>query len=540
MATLEERKLTKARKTGYGIGLLKGMAVTIKHLFKHNTVIQYPDEKQDLPARTRGVIALKEENCTVCMLCARECPDWCIYIDSHKEQLPPKREGGRPRKRNVLDRFAIDYALCMYCGICVEVCPYDALFWSREFEYSEYDIRELTHEKEKLSDWMATVLPPPELEVGAEIPGQSPAKADGNGAGAPATAAGAAGPGSAQRPAPPAAATAAAESPEQAQRQPAAAATAAPPESKASTSQAEAGETKADQPEGRAQATEEKAPAGEGNPEAATVTDSAPQPEGVKSSTEAASPEQFDRPAEDKAETTEPQRQPGTEAAATDASGAPHTTKTTEEQPSGQTDEQKGESAPGPALSDEDKAKYQESPGPNVEVPHEAPKPIALERTEDPDAVYQQVLQEQMDKGSSPQVAEARAKVARVKAERGIKRGPTPIETDKMVPSAPTKGQPTPQEPSGAPEAQEPKPAQGPVSPTQDESTADGATSGGSEAGATSGAGGDGDGAGSDDPEAVYERVLADEKAKGSSDAVAQGRAKAARVKAERAKKAGG
>ena len=60
----------------------------------------------------------------------------------------------------------------MYCGICVEVCPYDALFWSREFEYAEYDIRELTHEKEKLSDWMATVLPPPELEAGAELPGR--------------------------------------------------------------------------------------------------------------------------------------------------------------------------------------------------------------------------------------------------------------------------------------------------------------------------------------------------------------------------------
>ncbi|MDQ3784983.1 MAG: NADH-quinone oxidoreductase subunit I, partial [Actinomycetota bacterium] len=152
------------------------MAVTLKHLFRHNTVIQYPDEKQDLSPRTRGVIALKEENCTVCMLCARECPDWCIYIDSHKEQLAPKRQGGRPRKRNVLDRFAIDYALCMYCGICVEVCPYDALFWSREFEYAEYDIRELTHEKERLSDWMETVLPPPPLEIGAEYPG-SPTRA---------------------------------------------------------------------------------------------------------------------------------------------------------------------------------------------------------------------------------------------------------------------------------------------------------------------------------------------------------------------------
>ena len=71
------------------------------------------------------------------MLCARQCPDWCIYIEGHKEKRPPRREGGRDRTVSVLDRFDIDYALCMYCGICVEVCPFDALFWSPEYEYSE-------------------------------------------------------------------------------------------------------------------------------------------------------------------------------------------------------------------------------------------------------------------------------------------------------------------------------------------------------------------------------------------------------------------
>ena len=33
---------------------------------------------------------------------------------------------------NVLDRFAIDWSLCMYCGICIEECPYDALEWVGE------------------------------------------------------------------------------------------------------------------------------------------------------------------------------------------------------------------------------------------------------------------------------------------------------------------------------------------------------------------------------------------------------------------------
>ncbi|MFC6408630.1 4Fe-4S binding protein [Planobispora longispora] len=129
-------------------------------MLRRSVTQQYPEVRPDLPARSRGVIALVEENCTVCMLCARECPDWCIYIDSHKETLPAP-EGGRPRARNVLDRFAIDFSLCMYCGICIEVCPFDALFWSPEFEYAEGDIRNLVHEKDRLAAWAQTVPPPP-------------------------------------------------------------------------------------------------------------------------------------------------------------------------------------------------------------------------------------------------------------------------------------------------------------------------------------------------------------------------------------------
>nr|MBA3728542.1 NADH-quinone oxidoreductase subunit I [Actinomycetota bacterium] len=97
-----------------GIGLLKGLGITLKHMLQRSITQQYPDEKPNLPARTRGVIALKEANCTVCYKCSRECPDWCIYIDAHKETHEPAA-GGRGRSMKVLDRFAIDYALCMYC-----------------------------------------------------------------------------------------------------------------------------------------------------------------------------------------------------------------------------------------------------------------------------------------------------------------------------------------------------------------------------------------------------------------------------------------
>ena len=76
-----------------------------------------------------GRIRLIEPACTSCMLCVRECPVWCISLDSHTEPDPDVPAGARVRLVNVLDRFVIDWDVCMFCGICVEECPFDALAW---------------------------------------------------------------------------------------------------------------------------------------------------------------------------------------------------------------------------------------------------------------------------------------------------------------------------------------------------------------------------------------------------------------------------
>lgn len=88
-----------------------------------------------VPADARGFIALIPDACTSCMLCVRECPSWCITLDSHTENVSDP-DARRPRSVSVLDAFSIDYALCMYCGICVEVCPFDALEWTPAFDYA--------------------------------------------------------------------------------------------------------------------------------------------------------------------------------------------------------------------------------------------------------------------------------------------------------------------------------------------------------------------------------------------------------------------
>ncbi|HNV09717.1 MAG TPA: 4Fe-4S binding protein [Propionibacteriaceae bacterium] len=97
-----------------------------------------------------GSIRLIEEACTACMICVRECPAWCIHIASHTvtaTDLPP---GARDRTRNELDRFDIDWSVCMYCGICVDECPFDALVWAGDHHPGAASIGGLLAGREEL------------------------------------------------------------------------------------------------------------------------------------------------------------------------------------------------------------------------------------------------------------------------------------------------------------------------------------------------------------------------------------------------------
>lgn len=77
-----------------------------------------------MDVKPHASLTLIAQNCTSCMLCIRACPVWCMDLTAH---LEVDESTGRRRSSLVLDAFNIDYRTCMMCGICVDVCPFDAL-----------------------------------------------------------------------------------------------------------------------------------------------------------------------------------------------------------------------------------------------------------------------------------------------------------------------------------------------------------------------------------------------------------------------------
>lgn len=123
-------KLQNFFKTFFLLELVKGMALTGRHMFQRKITVQFPDEKTPMSPRFRGLHALRrypngEERCIACKLCEAVCPAMAITIESEQ------RDDGTRRTT----RYDIDLTKCIFCGFCEESCPVDSIVETHIFEY---------------------------------------------------------------------------------------------------------------------------------------------------------------------------------------------------------------------------------------------------------------------------------------------------------------------------------------------------------------------------------------------------------------------
>jgi NADH-quinone oxidoreductase subunit I len=167
----------------FGLGLLKGLSVTMRHfvesftydrtrnpltllslkgrydeewLEKHQAIdgkgiftVQYPEQERKIPENFRFIpMLIYEENsddprCTACGICARVCPPQCIWIERATD------DKGRPMAKPA--GFWIDAVICMSCGYCAEYCPFDAIKMNQDFHLVTADRdKDMFYDLEKL------------------------------------------------------------------------------------------------------------------------------------------------------------------------------------------------------------------------------------------------------------------------------------------------------------------------------------------------------------------------------------------------------
>ncbi|MEJ6571695.1 MAG: NADH-quinone oxidoreductase subunit I [Akkermansiaceae bacterium] len=128
-----------------GAGLYQGLVVTAKNFIQSYykkerlTTVQYPEERAPISPNFRNFPFLVHDGddadvglrCTACTICEKSCPPQCIYIVLDRD------ENGKSKKRPKV--FDIDLSVCMNCGICAEVCPFDSIYMDNEFELSKDD-----------------------------------------------------------------------------------------------------------------------------------------------------------------------------------------------------------------------------------------------------------------------------------------------------------------------------------------------------------------------------------------------------------------
>jgi len=164
--------------------VLVGMHITWRHLFNTNVTLQYPEERWQLPPKSRMRLFMKYEDCIGCGQCVRACPVQCIYLKADKRAptaAPIFAANGQPIKLDVTV-FDIDMSLCCYCNLCTYPCPTDCIYMTPEYEFASTDLTQQLYHFAKPGAKFLTVNPKaPKAAAPAPSAPPSPAAPQGSG-----------------------------------------------------------------------------------------------------------------------------------------------------------------------------------------------------------------------------------------------------------------------------------------------------------------------------------------------------------------------